>query len=82
MISGCSAVFESKFRTYSKKVYLQHPTQKEIDGFVEKCCDSSYFDYLDRNKPYEVKELELNLIEGDGELEEIPTILTSRTLRP
>ena len=62
-VVGDSAVFESSFRMSSRKVYKREPTQKEIDEFIKKCADETYFDYLDINNPYQIKILHLNLIE-------------------
>lgn len=39
-VEGKYKNFENKNKYSSKKVYLEEPTQKEIDEFVKKCCKS------------------------------------------
>lgn len=63
LVKGGSATFSSEFKMHSKRVYKHVPTQEEKDEFVKACADSKYFDYLDIEHEYEVKVLELELVE-------------------
>lgn len=63
MVKGSSATFESSFKMYSKQVFQHVPTQDEKDAFVKRCADEKYIDYLDTSQEYEVKVLELELVE-------------------
>ena len=63
-VDGSSAVLDNHFTMHSKKVFQEYPSQEDIDEFINLCAkdDPNYFDYLDINKPYRIKVLELNLI--------------------
>lgn len=39
---GKYANFDGETKYYSKHVYLEKPSQKEIDAFVYKCCNSEH----------------------------------------
>ena len=60
---GRYASFDGETKYYSKNVYINKPTQDEIDSFVDRCCNSKYpnslYD-LDRNT-VETFIVELNL---------------------
>lgn len=34
--------FEGETKYYSKKVYVEKPSQKEIDEFIYRCCNSEH----------------------------------------
>lgn len=40
VVSGPYKIFSGKNKYYSKNVYLQKPTQKDIDDFIKKCCNN------------------------------------------
>ena len=41
-VEGDRKHFESKGKFNSKNLYLNSPTQKDIDNFVDKCCNSKH----------------------------------------
>ena len=63
-VEGCSAVFESPFRMHSRDVFTAPPSEKDIENFIDRCCDESCLNTLDKSKPYEIKTLKLNLIDN------------------
>ena len=63
-VDGCSAVFGSPFRMHSKDVFTAPPSEDDIENFIDRCCDKSFIDYLDKNEPYKTKALKLNLIDN------------------
>ena len=63
LVTGSSATFSSQFKMHSKRVYKELPSEEEKEKFVQACADEKYIDYLDITADYEVKVLELELVE-------------------
>jgi len=60
-VNGGYRYFDGIFKCSSKNVYKSYPQQKDIIEFLDKCIGDNMYD-LDKNKPYEVKVVELNLV--------------------
>lgn len=75
-VEGDSSCFDSKFIMRSKDVYFHKPTESEVNQFIEKCKDDSYFDFL-QGEPTSVSlnELVLNITDDDELSKEIKNIL-------
>jgi len=41
-VKGSYANFDGETKYYSKNVYLEKPSQKEIDEFVYRCCNNEH----------------------------------------
>jgi hypothetical protein len=54
-VSGRYKSFEGKHKFHSKKVYIETPSQTEIEAFVQKCCNSEH--------PYSLYDLDINTID-------------------
>lgn len=63
-VRGCSAVFDSEFKMYSKKIFRNEPSKEDKDEFVKLCADKTYLNYLDTSKEYEIKVLTLDFVEN------------------
>lgn len=65
VVHGIYKSFENKAKFHSKEVYINKPTQKDIDAFVDKCCNSDYpSNFYDLKKEtVEVIIVQLNVIE-------------------
>jgi len=42
VVHGIYKNFENKGKFHSKEVYVNEPTQDDIDAFVDKCCNSKH----------------------------------------
>lgn len=74
-VEGDSACSDSAFIMRSKDVYLHKPTESEINQFIEKCKDDSYFDFLHGDPTsVNINELVLNITD-DEMAKEIKNIL-------
>jgi hypothetical protein len=64
--SGIMALFNNKLTHHSRKIYLNPPSQEEIDGFIKCCCtpiNDHDMKYLDDSSDIEVKIVEVEIIE-------------------
>ena len=64
-VKGYQAYFNDYFKASSKKVYKRKPTEEEIKAFLDSCTDEKVnpISVLDTEHEYEVKILELELVE-------------------
>ena len=75
-VEGESSCFDSKFIMRSKDVYFHKPTESEVNLFIEKCKDDSYFDSLQGEPTFvSFNELVLNITDNDELSKEIKNIL-------
>lgn len=74
LVEGSHSAVDGRFTRLSKEVFIEKPSQKVLDEFVEKCTDRKHLFALDKEQPYEVKLLELELV-GD-----IRCLLEQKTL--
>lgn len=64
-VKGEDGAFGGRYTMHSKQVFSKEPSEEQKEAFVKACAENNFLFYLDTEHPYEVKLLELEMVEGE-----------------